>query len=88
MTDISNASRTNLMDLESKQWSQELLDLFEVKHDMLADIKSNAEIYGHISEGPLKGIPIAGTILCFGYSWTGITLHAFAHSLISIWGGH
>ena len=64
MTDVSNASRTNLMDLKSKQWSQELLDLFEVKHEMLADIKSNAEIYGHMSEGPLKGISIAGSFLC------------------------
>lgn len=62
MTDVSNASRTNLMDLKSKQWSKELLDLFEIKRDMLADIKSNAEVYGHVSEGPLKGVPIAGKL--------------------------
>ena len=49
------------MDLETKQWSQELLDLFGIKRDMLADIRSNAEIYGQISEGALQGVPVAGS---------------------------
>ncbi len=63
VTDVTNASRTNLMDLETKQWSQELLDLFGIKRDMLADIRSNAEIYGQISEGALQDVPIAGSSL-------------------------
>ena len=60
VTDVTNASRTNLMDLQTQQWSEELLDLFDIKRNMLADIRSNAEELGRISKGPLAGVPIAG----------------------------
>lgn len=60
VTDISNASRTNLMDLRSHQWHLPTLDIFGIKREMLAEIKSNAEVYGHLKDGPLQGVPIAG----------------------------
>lgn len=60
MTDVTNASRTNLMNLDTQQWDDELLDMFEVKRRLLPEIRSSAEVYGTIAEGPLAGVPIAG----------------------------
>lgn len=48
------------MDLMTQQWSADLLEMFHIKPEMLASIRSNAEEYGKISRGPLKGVPIAG----------------------------
>nr|ADI18895.1 glycerol kinase [uncultured delta proteobacterium HF0010_08B07] len=61
-TDISNASRTLLMDLKSGEWSDELLELFTIPRATLPDIRSNSEIYG-TTQGFASlpdGIPIAG----------------------------
>ena len=60
MTDVSNASRTNFMNLTTLTWDEHILKMFGVTSDMLASIRSNAEVYGHISEGPLKGVAISG----------------------------
>ena len=48
------------MDLKRQQWHEDTLKVFGIRLDMLAEIRSNAEVYGHIAEGPLKGVPIAG----------------------------
>ena len=45
-TDVSNASRTNLMDLQALSWHQPTLELFGVAPRMLPQIRSNAEVYG------------------------------------------
>ena len=63
MTDVTNASRTNLLDLSTLSWHGPTLKLFGLREDMLPSIKSNAEVYGDIKEGPLAGIPIAGAVL-------------------------
>ena len=60
VTDVSNAARTCLMDIHSRQWDPALLEQFQLSTDMLPRICSNAEIYGRIREGPLAGVPIAG----------------------------
>ncbi|MEU8242042.1 glycerol kinase GlpK [Actinoplanes missouriensis] len=57
LTDVTNASRTMLMDLESLQWDQQLLDLFGITRAMLPEIRPSAEIYGHF-----EGVPIAAAI--------------------------
>nr|CDJ80528.1 Carbohydrate kinase domain containing protein [Haemonchus contortus] len=62
VTDVSNASRTLLLDLRKRKWSSELCDFFEVPSDILPTVKSSAEVYGAIIEGPLKGFPIAGCL--------------------------
>ncbi len=64
VTDVTNASRTLLMDLETLDWNPELLSLFAIPHEVLPDIKSSSEIYGlTASEGPLEaGIPIAAIL--------------------------
>lgn len=55
VTDVSNAARTNLMDIRSRQWHSETCAKFGLQPDMLPEIRSNAEVYGHIKDGPLKG---------------------------------
>ncbi|KAI8434995.1 hypothetical protein MSG28_003438 [Choristoneura fumiferana] len=59
-TDVTNASRTQLMSLRSLQWERGLLRFFDIPKQILPKIKSSAEIYGYISTGSLIGVPIAG----------------------------
>ena len=63
-TDASNASRTMLMNLETTQWDQELLDLFEVKKEFLPSIEDSFHQFGvtkNLSFLP-DGIPITGIL--------------------------
>ena len=46
VTDISNAARTNLMEISSGAWHQPTMALFGATAQMLPTIKSNAEVYG------------------------------------------
>jgi glycerol kinase len=62
VTDVSNASRTQLMNLETLAWDDELLDTFGIPEAMLPKICSSSEVYGEIREGPLCGVSIAGTL--------------------------
>jgi glycerol kinase len=61
VTDVTNASRTLLMDLESLAWDGELLDIVGVPAAMLPEIKSSSEVYAE-GTGPLAGVPIAGIL--------------------------
>lgn len=60
VTDVTNASRTQLMSLRSLQWDKRLLRYFEIPQEVLPKIRSSAEIYGYIASGALTGVPIAG----------------------------
>jgi glycerol kinase len=62
VTDVSNASRTSLMNLKSGRWDQFLLDLFEVPREILPDIVPSSAILGFTQDVPglPDGIPIAG----------------------------
>ncbi len=62
VTDVSNASRTMLMDLKTLEWDRDLLKLFGVPQEILPRIASNSEIYGVTQGVPglPDGIPIAG----------------------------
>jgi len=62
LTDVTNASRTMLMSLETLDWDKECLEFFGVKHNILPKIVSNAEVYGKISSGAFKGFQICGMI--------------------------
>jgi glycerol kinase len=57
-TDVSNASRTMLLDLETLDWSDELLELFGVSRALLPDVRPSASLFG---EGQLLGatLPVA-----------------------------
>lgn len=63
-TDVTNASRTLLMDLESLQWDDRLTELFRIPQSALATIKSSSEIYGYTDPaGPLGSkVPIAAIL--------------------------
>ena len=61
-TDVTNASRTLLMDLTTLAWSDELLDAWDIPRAMLPEIRSSSEVYGHVVGGPLDGVRIAGIL--------------------------
>jgi glycerol kinase len=61
VTDVTNASRTMLMDLRTLEWSPKLLEALRVPERMLPEIRSNAEVYGVCSE-VLPGVPVAGAL--------------------------
>ena len=62
VTDISNASRTSLMNLKTAHWDKGLMDLFEVPEKILPTIVPSSGILGHTQglKGLPDGIPIAG----------------------------
>ncbi len=62
VTDVSNASRTLLMDLRSCQWDGTLLELFGVPRAVLPEIRSSSEVYGATKNvrGLPDGIPVCG----------------------------
>lgn len=64
VTDVTNASRTLLMDLEALDWDDELLKIFEVPRSILPKIASSSEVYGKtLASGPLGAeVPIAGIL--------------------------
>ena len=61
VTDVTNASRTMLMDISTLAWSPELLDGIGVPAAMLPEIRSSAEVYGKASV-VLPGVPIAAAL--------------------------
>ncbi|CAN2184966.1 GlpK Glycerol kinase [Candidatus Nanopelagicaceae bacterium] len=63
-TDVTNASRTLLMNLEKLQWDEELLETFQIPRALLPEIRSSSEVYAHTSaHGPFgSSIPIAGIL--------------------------
>ncbi|KAA2242187.1 glycerol kinase GlpK [Salinarimonas soli] len=62
VTDVTNASRTQLMDLATLEWDPAILDLFGIPATCLPEIVSSSEVYGEAVSGPLKGVPIAGIL--------------------------
>jgi glycerol kinase len=62
ITDVTNASRTQLMNLNTLAWDAELLDAFGVPGAMLPRICSSSELYGAATEGGVKGVLIAGIL--------------------------
>lgn len=62
LTDVSNASRTMLMNLESLNWDPYLLKFFDIPVSILPEIRSSSEIYGYLTSTPLAGIPISGCL--------------------------
>lgn len=49
-----------LMNILTLKWDPTLLSFFNVPSEILPQIRSSSEIYGHIQEGMLKGVPISG----------------------------
>jgi len=62
ITDVTNASRTLLMNLKSLDWDAEILKTLGIPRALLPEIRSSSEIYGEIQSGALTGIPVAGDL--------------------------
>ena len=63
VTDVTNASRTMLMDLKTLQWDADIAKDMTIPMSMLPEIKSSAEVYGTgRAQGMLMDIPIAGIL--------------------------
>ncbi len=62
LTDVTNASRTQLMDLATIEWNQEILDDFGIPLRMLPKIVSSSEIYGHARIPAILDVAIAGDL--------------------------
>jgi glycerol kinase len=62
VTDVTNASRTQLMHLDRLEWDEELLAAFDVPRAMLPDIRSSSERYGVATADPIEGVPMTGIL--------------------------
>jgi glycerol kinase len=61
ITDVTNASRTMMMSLETLDWDDEILGILGVPRAMLPEIKASSEVYGD-AKGDLEGISVAGDL--------------------------
>jgi glycerol kinase len=61
VTDVTNASRTLLMDLATLDWNAEILRLLDIPRAMLPEIRSSSELYAP-ARGLLEGVPVAGDL--------------------------
>jgi glycerol kinase len=62
ITDVTNASRTQLMNLQTLSWDREMLDAFRIPDSMLPRIRSSSEIYAPVKDPVLRDVPIAGIL--------------------------
>jgi glycerol kinase len=62
LTDCTNASRTQLMNLHTLDWDPELLSAFAIPRQMLPEIRSSSEVYGAATLDAVRGVPVAGIL--------------------------
>ena len=62
VTDVTNASRTMLMDLSTLSWDESIAADMGIPMSMLPEIKSSSEVYGDCRPGILDGTPVAGIL--------------------------
>ena len=60
ITDVSNASRTMLYNINTMEWDKDLLALFDVPESILPQVKQSSEVYGETSISQLAGITLSG----------------------------
>ena len=61
VTDVSNASRTLLMNLETLQWDEEILSIMDIPRSILPKIAPSSQIYGKCA-APFDGVPVASIL--------------------------
>jgi glycerol kinase len=62
LTDVTNASRTQLMNLQSLDWDEQILNALGIPRCMLPCVRSSSEIYGSAKAAGIDGVPIAGDL--------------------------
>jgi glycerol kinase len=60
VTDVSNASRTMLLNIHTLKWDHDLLRIFDIPRSMLPEVRSSSEVYGETSGQFSSAIPVAG----------------------------
>ena len=61
ITDVSNASRTMLFNINTLEWDMEMLELLDIPESLLPEVVDSSEVYGHVHRDVLGGnIPISG----------------------------
>lgn len=62
ITDVTNASRTLLMNLHTLNWDDDLLRELQIPRAMLPEIRASSEVYGQAAVGELQGVPVAAIL--------------------------
>jgi glycerol kinase len=62
ITDVTNASRTQLLNLKTLDWDAEMLAAFEIPRAVLPRVRSSSEVYGEAVIGGIAGVPITGIL--------------------------
>jgi len=60
--EVTNASRTLLLNMSTLKWEPSLLEFFGFRESILPKLVSTSEVYGEIAYGALKGVPIGGLV--------------------------
>ena len=61
-TDLTNASRTQLLNIRTLDWDEKLLAAFEIPRTVLPQVRSSSEIYEEASLAAIDGVPVAGIL--------------------------
>ena len=61
-TDVTNASRTQLMNLSTLQWDEDMLNAFDIPRNVLPEICPSSHDFGEIQSGSLKGLRVGGVL--------------------------
>src|SRR5207237_6542140 len=62
VTDVTNASRTQLLNLKTLDWDVELLAAFDIPRAVLPEVRSSSEVYGQATLSAIRGVPFAGIL--------------------------
>ncbi len=62
VTDVTNASRTQLLNIETLTWDDDILSAFGIPKNILPQIRSSSEVYGSAQIPAIKDVPIAGIL--------------------------
>jgi glycerol kinase len=62
ISEVSNASRTLLLNIRTLEWDPVLLEFFGIRESVLPRLVSSSEVYGTLAYGPLKGVPLGGLV--------------------------
>ncbi|KPM48743.1 glycerol kinase GlpK [Jiulongibacter sediminis] len=62
LTDVTNASRTQLMDIKTISWDEEILEKLNIPLAMLPEIMPSSKVYGKIKSEAMRGVPLAGIL--------------------------
>ena len=62
ISEVTNASRTLLLNTTTLKWEPALLEFFGLRQSILPKLVSTSEVYGHVTYGPLSGVPIGGLV--------------------------